>query len=91
VLDEWSMVALSSKKRTDLQEIIDDRSSDKIDVLISQLLISRCHAYYGNAKNLEAMLSRNMKRNYYFVLSGEVLGQNPTSKKGGRKKSIINI
>jgi hypothetical protein len=36
------------------------------------------------------MLRSNMKKNYHFVLFGEALRKNPTSKKGRQKKNVTS-
>ena len=75
VLDDWGMGAIDSATRSDLLEIIDDRTANKATIITSQLPIEHWHAWIGDATIADAMLDRIMQRHHRFTLTGESLRQ----------------
>lgn len=78
LLDDWAMGAIDSATRSDLLEIIDDRSTRKATIITSQLPVEHWHAWIGDATIADAILDRVMQRNHRFVLTGESLRQEKT-------------
>ena len=66
VLDDWGMGAIDSATRSDLLEIIDDRTANKATIITSQLPIEHWHAWIGDATIADAMLDRIMQRHHRF-------------------------
>lgn len=75
LLDDWGMGAIDSATRSDLLEIIDDRSARKATIITSQLPIEHWHAWVGDATIADAILDRVLQRNHRFTLKGESMRQ----------------
>lgn len=73
VLDDWGMGAIDSTTRSDLLEVIDDRSGNKATIITSQLPVDHWHAWIGDATIADAILDRIMQRNHRFTLTGDSL------------------
>ena len=73
VLDDWGMGAIDSTTRSDLLEVIDDRSGNKATIITSQLPVDHWHAWIGDATIADAILARIMQRNHRFTLTGDSL------------------
>ena len=73
ILDDWGMGALDSMTRSDLLEIIDDRSGSKATIITSQLPVEHWHAWIGDATIADAILDRIMQRNHRLTLTGDSL------------------
>jgi hypothetical protein len=73
ILDDWGMGALDSMTRSDLLEIIDDRSGSKETIITSQLPVEHWHAWIGDATIADAILDRIMQRNHRLTLTGDSL------------------
>ncbi len=73
ILDDWGMGGLDSMTRSDLLEIIDDRSASKATIITSQLPVEHWHAWLGDATIADAILDRIMQKNHRFTLTGESL------------------
>ena len=73
ILDDWGMGALDSMTRSDLLEIIDDRSGSKATIITSQLPVEHWHAWIGDATIADAILDRIMQRNHRITLTGDSL------------------
>ncbi len=87
VLDDWGMGAIDSATRSDLLEIIDDRSASRATIITSQLPIEHWHAWIGDATIADAMLDRIMQRHHRFTLTGDSLRQEKP-KTNKREKNI---
>lgn len=75
LLDDWGMGAIDSTTRSDLLEIIDDRSTSKATIITSQLPVEHWHAWIGDATIADAILDRILQRNHRFTLTGESMRQ----------------
>jgi DNA replication protein DnaC len=73
LLDDWGMSALDQQTRSDLLEIIDDRTSRHATIITSQLPIEHWHEWIGEATVADAMLDRIMQNHHRFTLTGESL------------------
>lgn len=73
VLDDWGMGAIDSMTRSDLLEIIDDRTGNKATIITSQLPVEHWHAWIGDATIADAILDGVMQRNHRFTLTGDSL------------------
>lgn len=71
LLDDWGMGNLDSATRSDLLEIIDDRTACKATIITSQLPIEHWHAWIGDATIADAILDRIMQRHHRFALTGD--------------------
>lgn len=80
VLDDWGMGAIDSATRSDLLEIIDDRSATRATIITSQLPIENWHAWIGDATIADAVLDRVMQRHHRFTLTGESLRREKTKR-----------
>lgn len=73
LLDDWGMGSLDSATRSDLLEIIDDRTASKATIIAGQLPVEHWHAWIGDATIADAVLDRIMQRHHRFALTGESL------------------
>ncbi len=73
VLDDWGMGSLDSMTRSDLLEIIDDRSASKATIITSQLPIDHWHAWIGDVTIADAILDRILQHHHRFTLTGDSL------------------
>lgn len=80
VLDDWGMGAIDSATRSDLLEIIDDRSATRATIITGQLPIENWHAWIGDATIADAVLDRVMQRHHRFTLTGESLRKRKTNR-----------
>ncbi len=82
VLDDWGMSTIDSQTRSDLLEMIDDRTGHKATIITSQLPIEHWHAWIGDATIADAILDRLMQHHHRLTLTGDSLrmkrGQTPT-------------
>ncbi|MBW8072307.1 MAG: AAA family ATPase [Ferrovum sp.] len=85
LLDDFGMGGIDSTTRSDLLEIIDDRSTSRSTILTSQLPIEHWHAWIGDATIADALLDRVMQRHHRFTLTGESLRRGKT--KGVQKEA----
>ncbi|HXR00875.1 MAG TPA: IS21-like element helper ATPase IstB, partial [Pseudomonas sp.] len=82
VLDDWGMGAIDSTTRSDLLEVIDDRTTNKATIITSQLPFEHWHAWIGDATIADAILDRIMQRHHRFTLTGDSLRtERPTTSK----------
>jgi len=88
LLDDWGMGPIDSTTRSDLLEIIDDRTANKTTIITSQLPIEHWHAWIGDATIADAILDRIMQRNHRFILTGESL--RPEKSKPAKKEKTID-
>ena len=88
LLDDWGMGPIDSTTRSDLLEIIDDRTANKATIITSQLPIEHWHAWIGDATIADAILDRIMQRNHRFILTGESL--RPEKSKPAKKEKTID-
>ena len=49
LLDDWGMAGIDSQTRTDLLEIVVDRTSDKATIITRHIPINQWHAWFGDA------------------------------------------
>lgn len=95
VLDDWGMSAIDSHTRSDLLEIIDDRTGHKATIITSQLPIEHWHAWIGDATIADAILDRLMQHHHRLTLTGDSLrmkrGQTPTDTSTADDKKEKNI
>lgn len=95
VLDDWGMSAIDSHTRSDLLEIIDDRTDHKATIITSQLPIEHWHAWIGDATIADAILDRLMQHHHRLTLTGDSLrmkrGQTPTDTSTADDKKEKNI
>jgi DNA replication protein DnaC len=75
LLDDWGMGALDATTRSDLLEIIDDRTAQRPTIITSQLPVEHWHAWIGDATIADAILDRIMQRHHRITLKGDSLRQ----------------
>lgn len=75
LLDDWGMGSLDSATRSDLLEIIDDRSVSRATIITSQLPIEHWHAWIGDVTIADALLDRVMQHQHRFILKGDSMRQ----------------
>jgi DNA replication protein DnaC len=71
LLDDWGMGSIDASMRSDLLEIIDDRTALRATIITSQLPIEHWHAWIGDATIADAILDRITQRHHRIVLTGE--------------------
>lgn len=75
VLDDWGMGTLDGSTRSDLLEIIDDRSVGRATIVTGQLPIEHWHAWIGDVTIADAILDRIMQQHHRFILTGDSMRQ----------------
>jgi DNA replication protein DnaC len=78
ILDDFALAPIGQSERTDLLEVLDDRTS-KATLITSQLPIEHWYAYLNDPTLADAILDRVVHSSHRLVLNGESLRKNPTA------------
>jgi len=76
VLDDWGLAPLTTQKRHDLLEVLEDREGLRATIVTSQLPSDEWHAYIGDPTVADAILDRLVHNAYKVKLTG------PSRRKG---------
>jgi len=79
LLDDWGLAPVAQPERTDLLEILDDRTTGKATLITSQLPIEHWHAYLNDPTLADAILDRIVHGSHRLALKGESLRKKPTA------------
>jgi len=71
VLDDWGTGVLDPSLRSDLLEIVDDRTTKKATIITHQLPVAHWHGWIGDVTLADAILDRLLQRTHRFDLEGE--------------------
>lgn len=73
ILDDWALAPIGQAERTDLLELLDDRSTGKSTIITSQLPVDRWHDYFNDPTLADAILDRVIHQSHRIALKGESL------------------
>ena len=80
ILDDWALAPIGQAERTDLLELLDDRSSAKSTIITSQLPVDRWHDYFNDPTLADAILDRVIHQSHRIALKGESLRKQSNDK-----------
>ena len=84
ILDDWGLAPIGQSERTDLLELLDDRTTGKATLITSQLPVEHWYAYLNDPTLADAILDRIVHGSHRLALKGESLRKKtatPTPKK----------
>ena len=73
ILDDFALAPIGQPERTDLLEVLDDRTSGKATLITSQLPVDHWHTYLNDPTLADAILDRVVHSSHRLVLNGESL------------------
>jgi DNA replication protein DnaC len=73
ILDDFALAPIGQPERTDLLEVLDDRTSGKATLITSQLPVEHWYAYLNDPTLADAILDRIVHSSHRLALSGESL------------------
>lgn len=71
ILDDWALAPIGQAERTDLLELLDDRTTGKSTIITSQLPVDRWHEYFNDPTLADAILDRVIHQSHRIALKGE--------------------
>jgi len=80
ILDDWALAPIGQAERTDLLELLDDRSTGKSTIITSQLPVDRWHDYFNDPTLADAILDRVIHQSHRIALKGESLRRKSNDK-----------
>lgn len=80
ILDDWALAPIGQSERTDLLELLDDRSTGKSTIITSQLPVDRWHDYFNDPTLADAILDRVIHQSHRVALKGESLRRKSNDK-----------
>ncbi len=80
ILDDWALAPIGQAERTDLLELLDDRSTGKSTIITSQLPVERWHDYFNDPTLADAILDRVIHQSHRIALKGESLRKKSNDK-----------
>ena len=84
ILDDFALAPIGQPERTDLLEVLDDRTSGKATLITSQLPVDHWYAYLNDPTLADAILDRIVHGSHRLPLQGDSLRKKvggPVSKK----------
>lgn len=73
ILDDWALAPIGQSERTDLLELLDDRSTGKSTLITSQLPVDRWYEYFNDPTLADAILDRVIHQSHRITLKGDSL------------------
>ncbi len=73
ILDDWGLSPIGQAERTDLLEVLDDRTSGHSTVITSQLPVDSWYGYLNDPTLADAILDRVVHQSHRIALKGESL------------------
>lgn len=83
VLDDWALAPIGAAERSDLLELIDDRTTGRSTIITSQLPVAHWHEYLAEPTLADAILDRLVHNSHRIELHGtESLRKTAPASKG---------
>ena len=82
LFDDFALAPIGQAERTDLLEVLDDRTTGKATLITSQLPVEHWHEYLNDPTLADAILDRIVHHSHRIKLKGESLRKNVP--KGGK-------
>ena len=79
ILDDWGLAPIGQSERTDLLELLDDRTTGKATLITSQLPVEHWHAYVNDPTLADAILDRIVHGSHRLALKGDSLRKKVTA------------
>jgi DNA replication protein DnaC len=73
ILDDWGIAPIGQPERTDLLELLDDRTTGKATMITSQLPVDNWYGYLNDPTLADAILDRIIHGSHRITLKGESL------------------
>lgn len=73
ILDDFALAPIGQPERTDLLELLDDRTTGKATLITSQLPVEHWYTYLNDPTLADAILDRVVHSSHRLVLKGESL------------------
>ena len=73
ILDDWGLAPIGQPERTDLLELLDDRTTGKATLITSQLPVEHWYAYLNDPTLADAILDRIVHSSHRLPLKGDSL------------------
>jgi len=73
ILDDWGIAPIAQLERTDLLEVLDDRTTGKATLITSQLPVDNWYGYLNDPTLADAILDRIIHGSHRIALKGESL------------------
>jgi DNA replication protein DnaC len=80
IIDDWAIGPITQAARSDLLEVLDDRTTGKSTVVTSQLSVEHWHEYLADPTLADAILDRIVHHSHRITLRGDSLRKNPPEK-----------
>ncbi len=80
ILDDWGLSPIGQAERTDLLEVLDDRTSGRSTVITSQLPVDSWYGYLNDPTLADAILDRVVHQSHRIQLKGDSLRKNNADK-----------
>lgn len=80
IIDDWAIGPITQAARSDLLEVLDDRTTGKSTVVTSQLSVEHWHEYLADPTLADAILDRIVHHSHRIALRGDSLRKNPPEK-----------
>lgn len=84
ITDDFALAPIAQAERSDLLEVLDDRTTGKSTIITSQLPVDRWHEYLAEPTLADAILDRVVHHSHRIALRGESL-RKKAPEKGARK------
>lgn len=81
LIDDWAIAPISQTERTDLLELLDDRTTGKATLIATQLPVDKWHAYFNDPTLADAILDRVVHNSHRIKLDGDSLRKDPPPKR----------
>lgn len=78
ILDDWGIAPIGQLERTDLLELLDDRTTGKATLITSQLPVDNWYGYLNDPTLADAILDRIIHGSHRITLKGESLRKKTT-------------
>ena len=79
ILDDWGLAPIGQPERTDLLEMLDDRTTGKATLITSQLPVEHWHAYLNDPTLADAILDRIVHGSHRLAPKGESMRKKPAT------------
>lgn len=84
IIDDWATGPITQAARSDLLEVLDDRTTGKSTIVTSQLSVEHWHEYLADPTLADAILDRIVHHSHRIALHGESLRKNRPEKGTGK-------
>jgi len=80
LIDDFALAPIGAAERSDLLEVLDDRTPGRSTIITSQLPVEHWHEYFNDPTLADAILDRVIHHSHRICLKGESLRKKPAAK-----------